>query len=268
MKIKSAYTNLELDFDTMEKPMPNSDEKMILIKHDSLRDVVYNQLKLTETGTVSYNYIKADIEHAVVECVIDDGKGRVVTEIGEAVQSTLENDVARAYPVLIASQRAFDRAAILLLMLAGKQLSSGEMGEFIPVDFEAAILNPEFEEQPALDDNAEDEPYMPAPIVDETPTMDIPVGISDMVDEPIEEETPADIVDTASRLGELGIRPFAVGKYANLVNKTTGNKFTLAEVYNTDPDFLRRLLKIPTPQGALADEIPYIKEYVELIGNK
>lgn len=260
MKIRSAYVDKDLDFDVMEKADPNSNQVMLVIKHDSLRDVVYNQLNLTKSGSIEYSYIKAEKDHAVVECTINDGNGRVVKEIGEAVPETLNDNIARSYPTLIASQRAFDRAAILLLMLAGKQLSNGEMGEFLSIDFEPAILKDTTEEVPVLDDDGDDQPFMNAPISDTESLMNIPEGIDDVVDEEAPAATEAaEPVDKLARIEELGNIVFGVGKYSGKPN-------TIAQIYEKDGEYFRKLLKLPKPAESLTEALAMVREYIELIG--
>ena len=272
MKIKSSYTETELDFDVVEKLDPLSNNTMLLIKHDSLRDVIYNQLNITETGRIDYNYVKADKDHAVVECTIDDGKGRVVKEIGESVPESLDNQIAQLYPTLIASQRAFDRAAILLLKLSGKQLSAGEMSEFISVDFESAILkNDVVEDQQVLDDGQDAEPYMNAPITTEDNLMAIPDGIDDVI--PFDETEPAEEVaeevqteDTSSaeavadKITELGDMVFGAGKY-------TGKPDTIAQIYAKDKIYFDKLLKIAKPADSLVEALNHVREYVQLLNS-
>lgn len=268
MVIKSSYTDLELDFDVVEKLDPYSNATMLLIKHDSLRDVIYNQLNITETGRIDYNYVKADKDHAVVECTIDDGKGRVVKEIGESVPESLDNQIAQLYPTLIASQRAFDRAAILLLKLAGKQLSAGEMSEFISVDFETAILKSDaYDNQQVLDDVQDSEPYMNAPITTEDNMMTIPDGIDDVVSDDLEmpEENAAveEVTNSeqiADRITELGDTVFGAGKY-------TGKPDTIAQIYANDKFYFDKLLKIPKPADSLVEALSRVREYVDLLNN-
>jgi len=267
MKIRSAYVNRELDFDVMEKLDPNSNQTMLVIKHDSLRDVVYNQLNLTNNGSVEYSYIKAEKDHAVVECTIDDGKGRVVKEVGEAVPETLNDNIARSYPTLIASQRAFDRAAILLLRLAGKQLSNGEMGEFLSIDFEPAILKDTVNEEMVIDNNDTDnKPFMNAPITVEDSLMNIPEGIDNIIEpeleEPVEVPEPAPEpapVDKEARIKELGDTVFGVGKYKDKPD-------TIAQIYKSNPDFFRALLRLPKPAESLTEALKLVREYIELVG--
>ena len=256
MKIKSAYVNRELDFDVVEKLEPTSNQTMLLIKHDSLRDVIYNQLE--KTVNVKYNYVKAELEHAVVECTIDDGEGRIVTEVGESVPSTLENDIARAYPALIASQRAFDRAAILLLKLPGKHLSNMEMGEFLPLDLEPAVYKNDVEIMPdVIDDGANDVPYMNAPIEADNGMMTIPDGIDDVVEEyPEDSSVSAEEIET--RIAELGNTVFGTGKY-------NGKPDTIEQIYKNDTEYFRKLLSIPKPAESLVAILDLVREYVSLV---
>ncbi len=274
MVIKSSYTELQLNFDVVETLDPLSNQPMLLIKHDSLRDVLYNQLNITQSGSINYNYVKADKDHGVVECTIDDGKGRVVKEIGEAVPETLRGDIAQVYPTLIASQRAFDRAAILLLKLAGKQLSSSEMSEFISVDLEPAILKSDvMEDQQVLDDGNDVEPYASAPISTDNDMMIIPDGIDNVISEdetPVEEapvtpseEVPVEenqtvIEDLSDKIKQLGDMVFNAGKY-------TGKPDTIAQIYANDKEYFTKLLKIAHPAESLADALSHVREYVELL---
>lgn len=249
MNIYSSYAGRDLNFDVMEKLDPQSGKTMVLIKHDSLRDVVYNQLNITEKGSVSYNYVKSERDHAVVECTIKDGTGRVVTEIGEAVPETLDNNIALSYPVLTAHQRAFDRAAILLLKLAGKQLSNDEMGEFLTIDFEAGFLKEDLQAEPEypVDDNDGAE-FMNAPI---TTTQ------SEMIED--EPEGVEDVIDPSDRLKELGQKIPLIGG-----NKNEG--LTLDEMYEKRKDYLQKLVSLKTPNDKLKDIVNDIKEYLELKG--
>lgn len=285
MKIISAYTQTELDLDVVETQDPETGRVMCLIKHDSLRDVIYNQLALTAKGSVSYRYILADRDHSVVECTIDDGEGRVVTEIGESVFETLDSNISKSYPTLIATQRAFDRAVILLLKLSGKYLSNLEMGECLTFDFEPSVAKDELiennqsvdntvventivENSSPIDDTEDDEPYVDAPIAEDA-MMTIPEGIDNVVDAPIDatpeeaaapaEEVPAEPVDNTARLAELGAIIFGKGKYE-------GKPDTIEQIYASDGgEFFRKLLALKSPAPSLAESLVYVKEYMSLV---
>ena len=281
MKIKSGYTKQELDFDVVEKVDTITGHVLFLIKHDSLRDVVYNQLRLTESGgSVKYNYIKADKDHSVVECVISDGKGRVATEIGEATIETLDNSITISYPTLTASQRAFDRSAILLLMLSGKNLSNNELMEFVPEDYEAVasipaesigimpaeedVSNTVFVEgigemdKKVLDEadeifgspDGEDEEEI---VVDENQFAEAPISVNQTDNEvetmPAEEETPNN--------DELA-------NYIPMVGKNKGEKKTIKEIDSTKEghDYLIKLTNLAKPNPSIVADIEKIKMYL------
>lgn len=256
MEIHSNYNNSMIDFDVMEKKEPTTGTTLIVIKHDSLRDVIYNKLSIAKNGSIEYNYINSSLDHAVVECTIKDGNGRVATEIGEAVPGTLENDIARNYPVLIASQRAFDRAAILFLGLAGKQFSNEEMGMFLPVDFDTAIDKQETTFDEVIDSSEDNEPYAQA-------CINIPDGINDLVEEPEEEIMPKpveeDNSEAAKRLEYL----------ENYIPHVKNNEtLTLKDWYersDNDKEYLRKLTKIANPSPSIKEAVEHVKEYIKLI---
>lgn len=247
MQIHSNYTNSLLDFDVMEKEALSSGSPITVIKHDSLRDVIYNTLNITNSGKIEYKYINSSVEHAVVECTIDDGKGKVATEIGEAVPATLENDIARNYPVLIASQRAFDRAAILLLDLPGKQLSNDEVGIFIPADFVAGVDCQVSALEEVIEDSSEnDESYVPA---------QIPEGVDAIIEDAPEEVFEAPNVN-AERLEYLE------NYIPHVKNNTT---LTIKAWYESDPNYIEKLAKVPNPAPVIKEAVENIREYLELI---
>ncbi len=267
MKIKSAYTQTELEFDVMEKTDPVTGKTMTVIKHDALRDVIYNQLDLTKEGSVDYRFIRADLNHAVVECTINDGKGRMAKEVGESTTPTLTDEIAQSYPVLIASQRAFDRAAILLLKLAGKQLSNVEMCQFAIVDFEPAI---ESDFEPTNEELSVQE----APIEDAPTLMNIPDGVDELEDleteqpapkpaivtsevQEIEKEEPAD----SSESNNLGSTLIAIGPYEK-------KPATLDDVYKINKTYLTTLLTLRNPNEKIKPTIDIIRQYFEALGQE
>lgn len=122
MKITSNYLDTELEVSTFTD---ESGEKTI-ISHAALEDIVHNQIP-DEFGT-KYEITALSISetHNVFKCVISDNSGRRITGIGESLPVTLESDIAKAYPALIASQRAFDRAVIQYLQFPSKVYSDTE----------------------------------------------------------------------------------------------------------------------------------------------
>ena len=301
MKIKSEYLDDELDFNVIEKLDPLSGKTMLLITHDSLRDVIYNQLSITKRGgSVNYSYITSGLDHAVVQCTIDDGNGRIVTEIGEATADTLDNQIAKSYPVLIASQRAFDRAVILLLMLAGKNLSSGELGEYVSTDFESAIFKeeviapteyipadppedimaPDIEE--AIVENIlsaevpgevpEDGVWVPqmAPVaVEEVPAEEVVEEVADATIAEVIEEPATEEVPVAEEAPAEDTKASRIEELANTVfgaGKYSGKNDTIAQIYEKDKNFVKKVLAMKNPAESLKERLVLLKEYVDLVG--
>ena len=123
MQLQSKALNKTFDFVTFEREENGRVVKIIM--HDSLEDVIHNQ---AEGVQYSYDVISADRNHSIVKCEMSNKDGsRHIVAIGESLPETLDNDIAQKYPTLIASQRAFDRAAIRFLDLPGKVLSNVEM---------------------------------------------------------------------------------------------------------------------------------------------
>lgn len=253
MKIFSNYAGKDLDFDVMEKIVDG--KNMILIKHDSLRDIIYNQLKLSAKGYITYNYVSTDRDHSVVECTIDDGEGRVSTELGEAVPETLDNAIANSYPTLTAAQRAFDRAAILLLGLQGKQLSNSEMCEFLDIDFEASFQKEQLETMnqdvtDLINDEDNESYFMNKPVEMPEQTTNVENNDTQVSNTGMSE------TDKAARLEELGQIIPLIGS-----NKTD----TIAELYAKKPEYLRKVISIKPNRDDIRIAIENIKEYLALV---
>lgn len=124
-KIKSNYLKTEFSVDLFEK-LDDFGGALKIIRHASLEDIIVNQL---DDVFFDYEIIKADKDHSVIKCIISDKKGRRVVDVGESLPATLTTEIAQNYPVLTASQRAFDRAAIKYLNIPGKIYSDLEIPE-------------------------------------------------------------------------------------------------------------------------------------------
>ena len=94
-----------------------------LISHQSLVDV-FSELNGVD---ITYDVVSSDMRHSVIFGTITDDKGNRVTELGEALDASLANNIARMYPTTMAFTRAFDRAVVKYLMLPGKNYSNTEI---------------------------------------------------------------------------------------------------------------------------------------------
>lgn len=122
--IHSKYLNKDIDVPLQQRQ--EGDRILQIIPHDALEDIVNNQVPQEYGLTYDFNIVNSSIEHSVVICVMLDNNGRRVVELGESVPGTLESDISKSYPTLMAAQRAFDRAAIKYLNLPGKVFSNIE----------------------------------------------------------------------------------------------------------------------------------------------
>lgn len=123
--IRSNYFEKDFQVDMYER-LDETEGTLKIIKHSSLEDIIANQIDDT---IYDYDIIKANVDHAVVKCVISNKNGRRAVGIGESLPSTLTTEISAKYPVLIASQRAFDRAAISFLNIPGKVYSDLELSD-------------------------------------------------------------------------------------------------------------------------------------------
>jgi len=133
-KLMSKYLKTEFEIETYA----DENETKQIISHDSLEDIIHNRIA-SEYG-LKYKMIPISLStsHCVFCCSIEDDKGRHIEAIGESLPQTLETEIAKNYPALIASQRGFDRAAIRYLDFPGKTLSNMELAldsaskQFVP----------------------------------------------------------------------------------------------------------------------------------------
>lgn len=123
-KVESRY--LKRTFEVASYESQENGDTIQVISHEALENIIHNQIP-AEVG-VRYDFQDMCItrNHCVVRCTITDAAGRRVQQIGETVPETLETEISKNYPALMASNRAFDRAVIRYLDLPGKTLSNLE----------------------------------------------------------------------------------------------------------------------------------------------
>lgn len=144
--LKSEYLNKE--FATRDT------EAGSILTHGTLENIVHDIAPQMEKP-IKYHYAEPRMfepGHFVVFCTMtDEGGQRRVEAIGEASESSLETEIAKKFPVLIATQRAFDRAAIRFLAFPGKAYSDSE----IPIGDQAPEPDPRKQEKPAAEPKPE-----------------------------------------------------------------------------------------------------------------
>lgn len=283
MLFYSKTLGKDINFATFEKE--NEFGKPIkVIFHDSLQEVIHNEAKVK----YDFNFIVANTDHTVVVCTMVDGSGRLIREVGEAIPATLDSEIARNYPSLIASQRAFDRAAIRYLDLPGKVFSNMEISI---IDETMVEMESDVAEAPAApkagiissvvgdddfmslgDDIEVDEDVTEAPVANVT--IDEPVAdIADMSD--IVEDIEDDVnIDGIGDVGSADALPFDVedeedtddcsGYVITMNGKYAGKNKTIAEIYATDASWIEWIAANFKPHNPVAEkDVAAIKKFVE-----
>ncbi len=124
--ITSNYLGRDFEVSCWEKG--EDGRKLTIIEHAAFEDIIFNQL-IEESITLEYSLepIIGISNYPVMKCTMKDNSGRCVIAIGEAHPNSLVNDISRQNPVIMAGNRAFDRAAIRFLNFEGKVYSSEEI---------------------------------------------------------------------------------------------------------------------------------------------
>lgn len=276
MLLFSKTLQREINFATFEKE--NEFGKPIkVIFHDSLQEAIH-EAKVK----YDFNFIVANPDHTVVVCAMTDGSGRLIREVGEAIPATLDTEIARNYPSLIASQRAFDRAAIRYLDLPGKVFSNMEISiiDESMVDMETGEVTEQAPAQKAgiISSVVNDDDFMSLGD-DETAEEDVVVDEPAVIDEPVVADVVADIEDEVNidGIGEVGSAdalPFDVedtedvddcsGYVITMNGKYAGKNKTIAEIYASDASWIEWIAANFKPHNPVAEkDVAAIKKFVE-----
>lgn len=126
--IKSQYLGEEFEASCWEMKQ-KSGRTLLIVEHAAFEDIIFNKLK-KEGFSYELTPILGIANYPVMRCSMGDASGRKIIAIGEAHPNSLVNAISKQNPVIMAGNRAFDRAAIRYLDLEGKVYSSEE----IPTD--------------------------------------------------------------------------------------------------------------------------------------
>lgn len=102
-------------------------KSLSFITHKSLEKLFYDIKEIRPSLTYTSRMIMINEKRVVFEGQIADGEQIYLPKIGESCADTLHGEIAKDYPVLIAHQRAFDRAFISYLNLEDKMYSDIEI---------------------------------------------------------------------------------------------------------------------------------------------
>lgn len=267
MKLYSKTAGRELEVETMEKNQ--NGQTLTVIKHASLQDIIYNQLEICKDPEC----IKVDLlshnPYPVYRCTIwDKTLGRCAVGIGSGKPETLTAGIASDYADESASNRAFDRAAIVYLQFPGRQLSEEEVGLFLPADLLAAIEPQDTQDEPISQE--------PIPTIKQAPitqtvqndnfanAMNPPVEDT-TVTEPAKEEPAAEIsTETTSNadfdnVDVAGAKLITFGKYKR-------DPKTVAEVCAEDLKWVESCLNIKNPSESIKSDIEALRAYATAKG--
>lgn len=276
MQLQSNSLNRTFEFVTFEKEENGKVVRIIL--HDSLEDVIHNQV-----GGVSYSYniVASNKDHSVVVCSMWDNNGRKVEGIGESIPATLDTEIAKNYPTLIATQRAFDRAAIRYLALPGKVFSNTEISLIDDVTDTVSATSSVKENTTGI---------VSSVVLDDEDTMNIGdiSDVSDTIDVNIDEEMNQlpDVVDTSddnvivvdedATPVDADTLPFdvdgesdeltTVGDYVITMNgKYATAGLSINEIYKKDASWVEWIADNFKARNAVAEkDVAQIKKFVAL----
>lgn len=127
--IKSRYLNRDFIFEPII--MERSNGLVTIISHNTLYDIIQNQIQDEVKVDCEYEPILVTKAHCFVKCTMKDDRGRKITDFGESTYDSLTTKIAKGIPATMAAIRAYDRVAIRYLNFdcAGKVYSDQEIPE-------------------------------------------------------------------------------------------------------------------------------------------
>ena len=262
MKLFSKTLGQDVEVDVFDQTQPDG-QVLTIIKHYSLQDIIYNQLNLAKDPDAVQLIRENNESYPVYKCIIwDKERNRCVPGVGSAKPESLTSDIARNYADETASNRAFDRAAILYLQFPGKQLSDFEMGIFLPIDLNDEQLPTQTvapETSSDIVDSAPTEPIVSAPIgsvVEEEPAEEMPFANA-----PIETPMTPPVDESSSSEVE------AAGNFVIDFGKYKGAPETVKNILATQDgiEWTDKILKIKTPAPHLRESIEALRTYRETL---
>ena len=275
MLLFSKTLQREINFATFEKE--NEFGRPIkVIFHDSLQEVIHNEAKVK----YDFNFIVANPDHTVVVCTMVDGSGRLIREVGEAIPATLDTEIARNYPSLIASQRAFDRAAIRYLDLPGKVFSNMEISiiDETMVDMETGeVTEAPVQKSGIVSSVVKDDDFISLDSMEED--VDVAEDVAPVVENVLVDDVVADIeddvnIDGIGDVDSADALPFDVeeednddcGDYVITMNgKYAGKNKTIAEIYSTDASWIEWIAANFKAHNPVAEkDVAAIKKFVAM----
>lgn len=258
-QIKSRYLDKEFSVLCWEKEENN--RMLTIVSHESLEDIILNELSGQDGFYYDVQPILNIAPYPVMKCTMTDATGRIAIAIGEAHPESLVNQISKQNPVIMAANRAMDRAVIRYLSLDGKCLSTEEIAS--PAEYVSACAD--YANMGDIDDYSEDSPFGVVKPEEETTTIQetaIPEEsvAADVVVEPEESIQQEPQKDSKEELGSVIIK---FGKYRN-----ASPAKTVAQIWADDASWAESMLRMMTPEKCSEEtkkQFIALKEYKELM---
>lgn len=251
----SAYLKREIEL-TVSYATGVGGKKIPIVYHSELENFITNEMR----GKIFFDFpvIIPNSPGAVATCAMWDAVGKVVA-VGEATEDTLISTVAKSYPTTIATERAFDRAAIRFLGL-GYVYSNLEMPPDGPKNYNGNNLTDAPTNDPVPPEHQkETQTTQPTSAANNakpvTPAEPAQAGVQPKPTSTVQSEAPA--TQNAAPIQNGGDVKITMGKYAS-------NPMTVAEIYATSPEWLVGIVERITPKKPeMVQQYQAMKTYLD-----
>lgn len=257
-------------------------ETICLISHQSLKDILLNQIPV-DIG-IEYHFIvdKADVDHSVVRCIISDKSGRRIEALGESIPNTLTTQISLDYPTTMAKNRAFDQAVIDYIGMTGKVYSDLEIDEAVleknkayPVaDYSFEDEVPATEPAVVTDENGFVEEIHTSNdnqrIVENNPGLEDEMNTEpDIITEDEVESEPKEMKEEIKPVNETAKEPegnklkFIGDTIVTLPGRHKDKNHTIAYVYENDLEYFNRIAEklLSSPNAETQKQADLFREY-------
>lgn len=259
-RFSCPHLGIELSYQKTD--IIDGDTSISLISHDSLKDILINQIPPDINVNYTFNIIKAELDHSVVICTITDNTGRRIEALGESTLPSLINDISRNYPTTMAKKRAFDQAVIDYIGIGGKVYSDLQIDATSIKNNDAPVVNYSFDDEVPADtivitdqngvayDSSTNEPEVHAETNE--PVNNEVLDVNPVFDAHQEHPNLKAIGDTVFTL---------TGKYRD-------KNFTISQIYDIDYKYFCNITKLTSKSPDIQRQVDLMKEYQKLMENK
>ena len=259
----SAYLNIDVEMIKTSYATNKYGKKTPIAAHAELERCILDL-------NASFRFSPATIfdGHVAIICEITSHDGeRTISAVGEACNNTLNSEIAKNYPITMACNRAFDRAAIRLLKLKvdglGPVYSDLEISPDGPRNHDIedltdvtpetstsqVVTSPESVVTPTESHKNEGDVPAPSDTLVEKPNIATQVAAEETTREE-KKETPADTDNGGSQI-------ISMGKYRDLGK-------TVAEVFQENPKWLAHIAyNLCSSDPAINAQITSARRYIE-----